>query len=169
MELIKKYDLQNTNQEHLLSTQDALDAFDLFVLGVSITDVKHQLFLPESKLKTLYQRLVETRLMIERIMKGEARLVREEGHYEVDEVTQEQVWLVDVEEVLAPIPETIEELKSISLTLVSKDYDVTEPLFNTNNVEDLVNGINYIIDKIIQHSNTTNNATFDWWKQQISN
>jgi hypothetical protein len=161
MEIIRKF-IEPVVTDTLLTKEQAIIAFDLFVQGGNVNSVKHQLHVPASKVETLYQRLVEIREMIERVVKGEAKLVHEEGHYD-----REGNYIVDTPTVYAAVPNTLEDLQSTCLALVANDYDISEPLFETDNLMDLVDGLNYVIEKIIQYSNATNDASFDWWKFKI--
>lgn len=164
MEIVVKYDNPQNTPETLLTQDQATTAFDHFIQGKTPVQVKHLMFLPLVKLETLYNRLVKIRQMIERIAKGEARLVREESH--IDPNTGEKV--IDVPEQLAPVPASLEELKATSLQLIQNDYDISEPLFQANSIEELQAGLNYVIEQIILHSNQANDATFDWWINQVS-
>lgn len=166
MSIIVKYDnVVTPTNELLLDQNQALEAFGLFLQGKTPNQVRRIMFLPVNKLERLHLRFVEVREMIERIVKHEARLVREVGHYE--EVDGEQVWIIDTPEELCPVPQTLAKLKERSLQLVMNDYDISEPLFATDDMTTLVNALNYVIEQIILHSNSTNDATFDWWKTQV--
>jgi len=168
MGLIKVYnETPVTPQSHLLDQLDAIEAFDLFVAGKTVSEVFHILCLDINKLKTLYTRLTEVIDMMERIVKREAWLVREESHIEVNEETGEQTKVIDVEGVICPVPTTIAKLKERCLELVQNDYDVSEPLFATDNVMDLVDGLNYVIEQVIVNSNITKDATYSWWAEQV--
>lgn len=168
MEIIKKYTDEKLSNDILLNEEQALSAFDLFVEGSTPLVIKHKLFLPINKIKNLEVRLVEVREMIERIVKHEARLVREEGHW--TETTEDipSEYIVDVEEVLCPVPQTLSKLKERSLELVLKDYNATEPLFATDDMNTMVTALNYVIEEIIKHSNEANDATYEWWKDKVT-
>lgn len=167
MGLLDRYKTVITPSSNLLTQQQAMDAFDLFISGKSVGEVRLILCLGFNKVKTLETRLIEIIDMMERIVKREARLVREEGHYEVNEETGEQTWIVDVEEVICPVPSTLAKLKERSLELVQNDYDVTEPLFDTDNVLDLVDGLNYVIEQVIINSEPNQSGTFESWKAKV--
>jgi hypothetical protein len=157
MELIRTFVEPKVEVSTLLSKDQALAVFDLFVNGNNAIGIKHKIGIPVDKSKLLYNRLCEIREMIERIVLRKAKLVKEEGHFE------EETWVIDVEEVLCPVPTTIEKLKERSLELI----DISEPLFIVNNVEELVTGINTVIDKFIQYSSPGHDADFNWWKQKV--
>lgn len=168
MGLLDRYKTTTETSSNLLNQEQAIAAFDLFLQGKTIGEVRLLLCLNEAKLKTLYTRLVEIIDMMERIVKREARLVREEGHWEVNGETGEQTWVVDVEEEICPVPSTLEKLHERALQLVQNDYDITEPLFDTDNVMDLVDGLNYVIDQVIINSEANQSGTFESWKAKVT-
>ena len=168
MGLLDRYKETPTPSSTLLTQQEAMDAFDLFLEGKTAGEIKLMLCLSNTaKVKTLEKRLVDIIDMMERIVKREARLVREEGHNETNEETGEQTWVVDIEEVICPVPSTQTKLNERALELVSNDYDVTEPLFATDDVMELVTGLNYVIDKVIKYSESDGSGTFDSWKSKV--
>lgn len=156
--IIKKFITVAENGETLLTQEQALQAFDLFSQGKSTFEVKCTMFLPEDKLILLYDRLVEMRLMLERLVKGEAHLTYGETNPETGEVT---------EDTFVPSPTNMTELIQAGLQLINRDYDISEPLFQSDSISELIAGIQLVLMQIVQKSNSTNDATFDWWKSQI--
>jgi hypothetical protein len=146
----------------LLSETEALAAFNLFMLGKSVNQVKHTLYLPTIKLSLLYVRLMEMREMIDRIVKHEAKLVREVGHYD-----EEGNYVIDTPEELCPVPQSLSMLIQRSLQLISQDYNVSEPLFDTDDISVLMTAITYVITQLVIQTNSTNNASYSWYKDKI--
>ena len=165
MTLIKKYDGVSAKEDILLTKDEALAVFNLLKVGTTVAQIKHKLFLPTKKVKVLETRLIEVREMIEKLVKGESRLVLEESHFEeIDGVTTK---VIDVEEVRCPVPSTLSKLKERSVQLIGRDYDISEPLFETDDINTLVTAINYVVEQLVLHSNNTNNDTFSWWKSKV--
>ena len=168
MSLVKKYSDTEPVVISLLAQDKAIQAFNLLLEGKSIIEVKHELSIPSAQVKLLETRFIEIRDMIERIIRHEAKLVREEGHFEIsDEIEGVQTWIVDTEEVLCPVPSSLSKLQERSVELIGNDYDINEPLFDTDDLNILVTAINYAVSTLVSHSNITNDATFDWWKSKV--
>lgn len=167
MTLLIKYDDAVAPKLPLLKEDEALAVFNALVEGKTVSQIKHILYLPTDKVSLLESRLIEIRDMMINIVNRRSNLVDEEGHYEINEETGESTYIVDVEQVICPVPSSLGKLVERSIQIITKDYDFSEPLFETDNIESLLDAIEYVVTTLVTKSNSTNDATFDWWKSKV--
>lgn len=144
----------------------AVEIFDICKNSSTLLDVRKVTGLQMSTLKSLANELAEVTAMMERIVRGTAKLVREVSHIETNEETGESLTIIDTAEVLADVPESLEELITTCITLMANDYDLSgKSLFEPNEVqEDVINAMSHFISEIIRCSNVDKDATFEEWK-----
>jgi hypothetical protein len=149
----------------LLSKDDAIIVFNYLLEGKTPNQIKYLTKFPEAKIKLLEKRLSEIKDMIVRILNRQAWLSR--PIYGDPDPETGEVECIDEGEI-CPVPQTLTKLQERSVELISNDYDVSEPLFNTNDISELVSGIYTVIERLVVTSNSTGDATYDWFKERLT-
>ena len=104
-----KYDNTSEPVELRVLTDDEKKTItDSFAEGKSVTEIKHEYFLPSSLIKNSISHKKETEELVVQLMKEEVIMTPEESHY--DDESMERV--IDVEEVKNTKPSTLAKLKT---------------------------------------------------------
>lgn len=171
MEVFKVLNPKTNSNTVIFTVTEAIDIFNLHRDGKGALSIAMSKSYDVNRVKTLLLRFAEIRDMMERIVKRQAVLNRipavpatydEETGEELTPAVPEQIEYV-------PVPQTFEKLVERSLELINKDHPVSEdPIFEANSVEEIINGVGYIVSEIIRVSKLEKDGTFDWWKEQVT-
>jgi len=150
--LYKKLD--GSDVEMLLDEFVALQVFELLLFKFSLIAIKEKVDVPMTKLINYENNLVIIRDIIERLVKGE-----EIQSYGVNDIVNYYA-----------VPTSLENLKEITIQILTTNISygmVLLGLFISTTAITKEHQYGYIIDQLVSQTNSTNSATFEWWKQKI--
>jgi len=115
----------------------ATDIFNLVLEGKTGTEIKYSLRVKYKTIKAFYSRLLIIRNVMITIVNSKSA------------------------------PTTLAGLKLSTSAEISAQHNLTDWLFNAQDEAETTSAIEYVVSKIVAHSNTANNATFAWWKSKV--
>lgn len=165
MKLITKLDGALPAEPQLLGVTDATDAFNLFLENKTAGQVKHSLELPRNKLVGLFSRLQRIQVIMEELVKGTCLKTAETGEYD-----EEGIYTVLTPVVYYDIPTGMIPIKNSVVEVLGDRYgdNVSDILYDTEDITELTTAVKYVVGKLINYTNSTNDAVFAWWEGKIT-
>lgn len=147
-----------------MSSQKSVQLINMCAMNLpDVKAWKHELFVDEHTLSNAINDIIEIKLSITLIMKGEALVTREQSH--IDEITNELI--IDVPNTYNIIPTNEIELQDILFQLVKNDYKLKKSGEYTFDDSTLKTLTDYIANTFIKYSDGSGNADFTIFKNLI--
>jgi hypothetical protein len=149
----------------LLTQEKALDAFALLLDCKGKYFIAHTLSVLPDKVEKLNEKLIGIRNIMTRLILGTEIHTQEISH--IDEETGSTI--IDAAAIYYPVPTTLVDLQNATLVAIStnNEYDIGQGLFILS-LEDMIAGVNTVIEQLVESTNSTNDATFEWWSAKIT-
>lgn len=143
----RKYSEEINNNTNIFSLEKYKEIVDSFADKINVIQAASELFLPQTVIDSVYKDIKEVEAMVIRCMTGTAK---KSVNIDTGQITY-------FDKVIS-----LEELKSLCLTLTIRDFDDrVKGNYNLTEPSDLQQALFYVIDKIIAMSDGKGEGIWD--------